>query len=267
MGCRCSQEVPDKQVNLEEEQKNEDQDQSNRNMNNPQMEEITPAKASPPIEEKKEEKPVEVENKNSNENNIKEEKPTSPHPQNIPQKEEPKIKKIKYDIKNYPKDVFELINKIRSNPKKFAEDVENAIKLIKEDNGKLIYNGKLKVTLNKGESVFREVINILNTSPELEPLTFNNDILIECPTKEEEIKDPKVFQQKIINKKKEIELNAYFKDAIKDPYISTLLMIVDDSGVNAGKKRDSVLNPLYKNIAISCVMINKTFCAYFTFSK
>ena len=54
---------------------------------------------------------------------------------------------------------------------------------------------------------------------------------------------------------------------IKDPYISTLLMIVDDSGINAGKKRDSVLSPFYKNIAISCVMVNKTFCAYFTFAK
>lgn len=265
MGCRCSQAVPDKQVNLEDE-KNEDQDQSNRNINNPQMEEIIQAKASPPIEEKKEE-PVEIENKNSNENDIKEEKPISPLAEIIPQREEPKIKKIKYDIKNYPKDVFELINKIRSNPKQFAEDVENAIKLIKEENGKIIYNGKLKVALNKGESVFREVINYLNTTPELEPFTFNKDILIECPTEEAEIKDPKVFQQKIINKKKEIELSAYFKDAIKDPYISTLLMIVDDSGINAGKKRDSVLSPFYKNIAISCVMVNKTFCAYFTFSK
>ena len=77
----------------------------------------------------------------------------------------------------------------------------------------------------------------------------------------------KEIEAKTSPKKKQIELHAYFKDAIKDPYISTLLMIVDDSGKNAGKKRESLLNPEFKNIAISSIMVHKTFCAYFTFSK
>lgn len=289
MGCQCSQPNKDKQVLIEENKQviPEDDSNSKSNMN------ITPQIDNDKVNEKKEEPPqVQSANPEPPKEEMKEEpkeekkeEPTTPkeqenkdpnievvHEDNQP-KEEPKpIEKVKapkpkYDISRYPKDVYELINKIRDDPPKFAEDVEKAISLIKEDNGKLIYSGKLKVALNKGEPLFKEVIDILKNTPHLEPLTFNDNIKIDCPLEEAQIKDPKVFQNKIIEKKKQIELHAYFKDAIKDPYISTLLMIVDDSGKNAGKKRESLLNPEFKNIAISAIMVHKTFCAYFTFSK
>ena len=287
MGCQCSEPNKDKQVLIEENKQAVPEDDSNSksNMNltpqndnnnnenakeqkneqeeHPQIQNSNP---EPPKEEKKEEPstPKEQENKAPNIEVIKEDNQEKEVPKPI---EKVKASKPKYDISKYPKDVFDLINKIREDPPKFAEDVEKAISLIKEENGKLIYSGKLKVALNKGEPLFREVINILKSTPSLAPLTFNENIKIECPLEEEEIKDPKVFQNKIIEKKKQIELHAYFKDAIKDPYISTLLMIVDDSGKNAGKKRESLLNPEFKNIAISAIMVHKAFCAYFTFSK
>ena len=287
MGCQCSEPNKDKQVLIEENKQAVPEDDSNSksNMNltpqndnnnnenakeqkneqeeHPQIQNSNP---EPPKEEKKEEPstPKEQENKDPNIEVIKEDNQEKEVPKPI---DKVKASKPKYDISKYPKDVFDLINKIREDPPKFAEDVEKAISLIKEENGKLIYSGKLKVALNKGEPLFREVINILKSTPSLAPLTFNENIKIECPLEEEEIKDPKVFQNKIIEKKKQIELHAYFKDAIKDPYISTLLMIVDDSGKNAGKKRESLLNPEFNNIAISSIMIHKTFCAYFTFSK
>ena len=295
MGCQCSEPNKDKQVLIEENSQAVPEDDSNSksNMNltpqndnnnnenakeqkneqeeHPQIQNSNPEppkeeKKEEPKEEKKEEPstPKEQENKDPNIEVVKEDNQEKEVPKPI---EKVKASKPKYDISKYPKDVFDLINKIREDPPKFAEDVEKAISLIKEENGKLIYSGKLKVALNKGEPLFREVINILKSTPSLAPLTFNENIKIECPLEEEEIKDPKVFQNKIIEKKKQIELHAYFKDAIKDPYISTLLMIVDDSGKNAGKKRESLLNPEFKNIAISSIMVHKTFCAYFTFSK
>ena len=286
MGCQCSEPNKDKQVLIEENKQpvSEDDSNSKSNMNlTPQIDnnnekakeqkkeedehpQIQNSNPEPPKEEKKDELPTpkEEENKDPNIEVIKEDNQEKEVPKPI---EKVKASKPKYDISRYPKDVLDLINKIREDPPKFAEDVEKAISLIKEDKGKLIYSGKLKVALNKGEPLFREVINILKSTPTLEPLTFNDNIKIECPLGEEEIKDPKVFQNKIIEKKKQIELHAYFKDAIKDPYISTLLMIVDDSGKNAGKKRESLLNPEFKNIAISAIMVHKTFCAYFTFSK
>ena len=282
MGCQCSQPNKDKQVLIEQNKQivPEEDSNSKSNMNiNPQIDnnekekekkEATPQVLSsipePPKEEKKEEPttPKEQENKDPNIEVIKEDNQPKEEPKPI---EQVKVRKQKYDISKYPKDVFDLINRIRDDPPKFVEDIEKAISLIKEDSGKLIYSGKLKVALNRGEPLFREVIEILKNTPHLEPLTFNDSIKIECPLVEEEIKDPKVFQNKIIEKKKQVELHAYFKDAIKDPYISTLLMIVDDSGKNAGKKRESLLNPEFKNIAISSIMVHKTFCAYFTFSK
>ena len=282
MGCQCSQPNKDKQVLIEQNKQivPEEDSNSKSNMNiNPQInnnekekekKEETPQVLSsipePPKEEKKEEPttPKEQENKDPNIEVIKEDNQPKEEPKPI---EQVKVRKQKYDISKYPKDVFDLINRIRDDPPKFVEDIEKAISLIKEDSGKLIYSGKLKVALNRGEPLFREVIEILKNTPHLEPLTFNDSIKIECPLVEEEIKDPKVFQNKIIEKKKQVELHAYFKDAIKDPYISTLLMIVDDSGKNAGKKRESLLNPEFKNIAISAIMVHKAFCAYFTFSK
>ena len=181
--------------------------------------------------------------------------------------EEKKKPKVKYDITNYPIDALTLINQIRNDPPKYAEEVEKAISNIKTEQDKLVYAGKLKVLLHKGEVLFREVVQILKNTPHMAPLIFNNDIAIECPRDEIEIKDPKVFQNKIIEKRKQLELNAYFKDAIKDPYISILLMIVDDSINSPGKKRESLLNPEFKYIAITSTMINKVFCAYYTFSK
>ena len=62
-------------------------------------------------------------------------------------------------------------------------------------------------------------------------------------------------------------VDVFFKDLIKIPEVSALLMIVDDSTKSPGKKRQAVLNPNYKYIGISSKFIGKTFVAYFTFSK
>ena len=61
--------------------------------------------------------------------------------------------------------------------------------------------------------------------------------------------------------------DAFFKDLVKDPYTSVLLMIVDDNGKNAGKKRNVVLGNTYKKIAVTSRKVKKSFCAYFTFQS
>ena len=235
------------------------------------------------IEEKKEEeKKNETNNLNINNNKIKNDKILSivneESKENVSNLNESNLnqtdlklksnpQKIKYKIENYPNDALNLINKIRNNPKDFIPEIEEAIKHIKIEQNKLIYNGKLKVALNKGEEIFKETIEILKQIPPMESLIFDNNIAIDPPDDEEGLKDPKIFQNKIIEKKKIINLDAYFKDAIKDPFISVLLIIVDDSGKHAGKKRAAVLNKDYKKIAITVKMINKKFCAYYTLSK
>ena len=68
-------------------------------------------------------------------------------------------------------------------------------------------------------------------------------------------------------RKEGINIDVFFKDLVKIPEVSALLMIVDDNGKNAGKKRMTLLNKDYKYIGISYRFIGKTFISYFTFSK
>ena len=64
-----------------------------------------------------------------------------------------------------------------------------------------------------------------------------------------------------------INIKSYWRDVIKDPEISFLLMIVDDNGVKSGKKRKDILNSSMKYIGISSVEINGKFVCYITLSS
>ena len=180
----------------------------------------------------------------------------------------------------YNKKVFELINKIRENPSSYANIIEESIKYIqtkkeriKDSSGeereitKIIFKKKLKVALTKGEIAFKEAANILRNIIPVEPLIFNKDILIPLPENEEDIKNPYFLRNNGEKVKENTSLEIYFKDLIKDPEISVLLMIVDDNGKNAGKKRNCLLSPNYKYISINSKFIGKTFIAYYSFSK
>ena len=85
----------------------------------------------------------------------------------------------------------------------------------------------------------------------MEELIFSDDIVIECPTDPNSIKDMDYFKQKVLEKKESQKIEAYFKDSISEPEMSFLLIIVDDSVKNPKKKREAVLNPNFKYIGIS----------------
>ena len=177
------------------------------------------------------------------------------------------LRSKKYDIINYPKDVFELINKIRNNPESFIKDVQNAITNIKKFNNKLIYNGNLKVYLNKGEIMFNEAIEYLKKTQSMKSLELKKEIGIDMPTDEEYLNDKDIFKKKILKEKKIKNIERYYREAIKDPYTGVLMMIVDDTIKNQGEKRVTILNPLLNNIFINCKMYGNKFLAYLTFSK
>lgn len=177
------------------------------------------------------------------------------------------LKTKKYDIINYPKDVFELINKIRNNPESFIKDIEIAISNIQKYKNKLIYNGKIKIYLNKGEKMFKEAIEYLRKTKSMKPLTFNKEIGIEMPSEEEYKNDKDIFRKKILKEKKIKNIERYYREAIKDPYTGVLMMIVDDTIKNEGEKRNTILNPSLNKVYINCKMYGKNFLAYLTFSK
>jgi hypothetical protein len=185
-------------------------------------------------------------------------------------------KSIEYNNK-----LFNLINQIRENPILYANKIENSKKniLIKRDimrdektgleieKTKIIYKEKLKVALCRGEPAFSEAIEILRNTNPLSPLKMNPNIIIPLPELESQTKDSSYLKNLVSEMRKKINIDIYYKDLIKDPNISALLMIVDDNFKNAGKKRDAVLNSEYKYIGISSKFYKKSFVAFLAFSK
>ena len=187
-------------------------------------------------------------------------------------------KESNYLSKNiFNKRVFEIINKIRMNPITYSQFIVENIKNIsiencEETNEKtgmkevkqvIIFKKKVKVKLFKGEDEFIEAAKLLTKMSPMEPLQFNEDIIIPIPDSFEVMNDIDFIKNKIIKS----NINIFFKSNIKNPEIAVLLMIVDDNESSEKKKRNAILNKEFKYIGIDSKFINNKFVSYFTFSK
>ena len=162
-----------------------------------------------------------------------------------------------YPLTDYVKKVFFLINKIRASPSEFVKAIEQAEKCIKEIDGRKVFDGNgIKVSLNEGKTMFKDCEEYLKTLSPMDELNFCDDIVLESPTEEKKIKDINIFKEKVLEKKDKFGISAYFKDSIRIPEISVLLMIVDDATKNPKKKREALLNPNFKYIGISSSDVN-----------
>ena len=176
---------------------------------------------------------------------------------------------------NYPEKIVEIINNIRQDPALYAQTIEESINYIIENNNKdditknkIIFKKKVKVALTRGEPAFLEAAEELRNTEPLPPLEFSSALCIPLPDTEEDIKNSAFLKNQVIELKKEgIKIDVFFKDLVKIPEVSALLMIVDDNGKNAGKKRMTLLNKEFKYIGVNCKFIGKTFIAYLGFSK
>jgi hypothetical protein len=172
---------------------------------------------------------------------------------------------------DYPEKMLNLINKIREDPVSYADIIEDSIKnIIEEPNDneiRKIYKRKVKVALTRGEEAFREAAELLRCMPSLPPLEFKNEICVPLPENEEEIKDSSYLKEQVKIIRENANIDVFYKDLVKIPEVSALLMIVDDSGKNPGRKRDAVLSKDFKYIGITSKFIGKVFIAYFTFSS
>ena len=169
---------------------------------------------------------------------------------------------------NYSKYILEQINRIRIDPQSFLGVIEDAKANITKDRfGRLIYNGKKKIALATGEPAFNEAIEFLKNADTMEPLKYISYLTIIPPQNEREIKDKDDLNRKVTDMiNGGINIKSYWRDVIKDPEISFLLMIVDDNGVKSGMRRRDILNPNMKYIGISSIEINRNFVCYITLS-
>lgn len=170
---------------------------------------------------------------------------------------------------DYSQKVISLINSIRANPASYANIVEDSIKNIEtiKDN-QIIYHNIVKVALHRGEQAFRDAIQDLRITAPMKELRFNPLICIPLPQNEQELKDPIFLKTQVNNlREKNNNIEIYFKDLIKIPEISVLLMIVDDNSKNVAKKRMTLLNKDFKYIGVNSKFIGKHFVAHFAFSR
>ena len=173
-----------------------------------------------------------------------------------------------YPKDNYSRYLLEQINKIRADPQSFIGVIEDSKgNIVRGKYGRLIYNGKIKIALNKGESAFNEAIEFLKNTNPMKKLEFSPIITPKLPCNEIEIRDNNDLGKKVnlmINNG--IIIKSYWRDVIKDPEISFLLMIVDDNGFKSGKRRRDIMNPNMRYIGITSTEINGYFVCYITLS-
>ena len=268
MGCQCANKEEEKsEIIKEQNEEYEQEDNNNFNSNSKEgifgLEEQNPEENEdkPPSEKEKQE------NENSNENENENEHQT--------QENEIKINPVKNNkYSDYPQKMLNLINKIRADPSSYADIIEDSIQNITEEQDRndesktrIIYKKKVKVALNRGEIAFKDAEEELRNMEPLPPLELKNEICVPLPEEESEIKDSSYLREQVKILRERTNIDVFFKDLIKIPEVSALLMIVDDSEKNPGKKRQAVLNKDFKYIGISSKFVGKTFIAYFAFSK
>ena len=265
MGCQCTNQEEEDKNELLKKEKNLENEKYQENNNHLHKDRIFGLENT------------DIDNSGNmhDENNLKyENNPELEQEENYSQNEKLNEEKlIKYS--EYSEEMLSLINKIREDPVSYAEVIEESIENIIEEQDKidesksrLIYKKKVKVALKRGEPAFREAAEELRNMEPLLPLEFKSDICVPLPEVEEDIKDSSYLRQQVkILRENNNNIDVFFKDLIKVPEVSALLMVVDDTGKNPGKKRKAVLNKDFKYIGISSTFIGKTFIAYFSFSK
>ena len=175
--------------------------------------------------------------------------------------------------KNIPTDefsqyIFTHINQIRENPQSFIKNIEEAKSfIVYNKSNKLIYKKNVKVALSEGLPIFEEAISILKICKPMNKLIFEPKLMVKLPDNEEDIINKKYLKNEIKKMiKKGIPIKAYWRDIIKDPETSFLMMIVDDTGLKSGLKRKDILDPNLKYIGIGSKIIGNYFICFITFS-
>ena len=177
------------------------------------------------------------------------------------------------NTKNIPTDefsqyIFTHINQIRENPQSFIKNIEEAKSfIVYNKSNKLIYKKNVKVALSEGLPIFEEAISILKICKPMNKLIFEPRLMVKLPDNEEDIINKKYLKNEIKKMiKKGIPIKAYWRDIIKDPETSFLMMIVDDTGLKSGLKRKDILDPNLKYIGIGSKIIGNYFICFITFS-
>ena len=184
---------------------------------------------------------------------------------------------------DYNTRMVDLINKLRTNPKEYAkiilsniQYIQKRVKIIADDitgqneeKEEIFFQKKIKVELYRGEIAFFETAEFLNKLKPLKELKVKEEIKMNLlPETEDQILNDKILIKNQLDEiKKRFNISAFFKDNLRNPEIGLMLMIIGDNKNSQNKKRNALLNPDYKYIAVNSKFIGDKFVSYFTFSK
>ena len=165
---------------------------------------------------------------------------------------------------SFSKYIFEHINALRENPQSFIDIIEKAKSHISIDKtGIKVYKTSVKVALDKGEEAFDEAIEILKKTEPMKKLKYNPDFVINLPKNEVDVKSKEYLMDQVKLKiDAGVDVKSFWKDIVKDAESCFILTVVDDSGLNAGNKRNDILNKDNKYIGISTARVGRSFACY-----
>ena len=213
------------------------------------------------------------------------EKPNNINTKNTKEKNDISISSVISSLykNDYNTRMVDLINKLRTNPKEYAKIILSNIQYIQkrvkitadditgqnEEKEEIFFQKKIKVELYRGEIAFFETAEFLNKLMPLKELKVKEEIKMNLlPETEDQILNDKILIKNQLDEiKKRFNISAFFKDNLRNPEIGLMLMIIGDNKNSQNKKRNALLNPDYKYIAVNSKFIGDKFVSYFTFSK
>ena len=213
------------------------------------------------------------------------EKPNNVNTKNTKEKNDISISSVISSLykNDYNTRMVDLINKLRTNPKEYAKIILSNIQYIQkrvkitadditgqnEEKEEIFFQKKIKVELYRGEIAFFETAEFLNKLKPLKELKVKEEIKMNLlpETEDQILNDIILIKNQLDEIKKRFNISAVFKDNLRNPEIGLMLMIIGDNKNSQNKKRNALLNPDYKYIAVNSKFIGDKFVSYFTFSK
>ncbi len=166
-------------------------------------------------------------------------------------------------------------NIARTTPKDFVKKIEDLIPNIQPNvegkKGFLYVQEKVpKVTLNKGEAAFRDLIEKLQAMEPMDKLVVKKELNMEIPERDEYKND---YINELFSAKKEELKSSEFKNITchydigsSHSAVSAALQIVDDSNFK-GARRNNILNPSFKYIGYGSHKLKSKYYNFFIFAE
>lgn len=181
--------------------------------------------------------------------------------------------KMSNRVQNFSLELFKEINLIRTKPEEFAKKIESYIEYISDNSDGINYIEKEgstleRIPLSKGKYAFYDSIIFMQGLHHLPQLEYREDL--EIPVHDNVNKWTKRDVLTDILEKKTAELNDkytgyafQFDLQVKDPELSAVLQLVDDSNFYS-QRRNNILSHQFRFIGITHSDINnrEKFCTY-----